>query len=77
MNSESFKHLLKDKIVCDFKGFPIGTVKRIWFDEEHGPLVIVERKGPHPRTTSWEAIPLRAVDRVGEQIRLRPPVFAE
>ncbi len=77
MNSDKIRHLLKDKIVCDFRGYPLGTIRRVWFDDQEGPLVIVERNGPASRVPIWEAIPLRAIDRVGEQVRLRPPVFAE
>ncbi|MHA1735175.1 MAG: hypothetical protein ACTSV3_08515 [Candidatus Thorarchaeota archaeon] len=77
MDSESLRELLKNKIVCDFRGYPIGRVKKIWFDQASGPLVVVEREGSRPDSVSWEAIPLRAVDTVREQIRLKPPVFAE
>ena len=72
------KWLLKGKIVCDFRGFPLGRVKKIWFDESDGPMVIVERDQTLEKTkNSWEAIPLRAVDSVTEHVRLKPPVIAE
>jgi len=71
------KWLLKGKIVTDFRGFPLGKVKKVWFDEFNGPLVIVERENKQEDTNSWEAIPLRAVDSVSEHVRLKPPVFAE
>ncbi len=71
------KWLLKGKIVTDFRGFPLGKVKKVWFDESNGPLVIVERGNTSENRISWEAIPLRAVDSVSEHVRLKPPVFAE
>lgn len=72
------KWLLKGKIVCDFRGFPLGRVKKIWFDDSNGPMVIVERNGAvETDLNSWEAIPLRAVDSVTEHVRLKPPIFAE
>ena len=72
------KWLLKGKIVCDFRGFPLGRVKKVWFDDNNGPMVIVERKDSlETHLNSWEAIPLRAVDSVTEHVRLKPPVFAE
>lgn len=72
------KWLLKGKIVCDFRGFPLGRVKKVWFDDNNGPMVIVERNGTYENhLNSWEAIPLRAVDSVTEHIRLKPPTFAE
>ncbi len=71
------KWLLKGKIVTDFRGFPLGKVKKVWFDESNGPLVIVERENATDNNTSWEAIPLRAVDSISEHVRLKPPVFAE
>lgn len=71
------KWLLKGKIVTDFRGFPLGKVKKVWFDESNGPLVIVERGNQPEQNGSWEAIPLRAVDSVSEHVRLKPPVFAE
>ena len=77
MESEEMKWLLKGKIVTDFRGFPLGKVKKVWFDEINGPLVIVERGNPSEAKSSWEAIPLRAVDSVSEHVRLKPPVFAE
>ena len=77
MESEEMKWLLKGKIVTDFRGFPIGKVKKVWFDDSNGPLVIVERRKETDHKNSWEAIPLRAVDSVSEHVRLKPPVFAE
>jgi hypothetical protein len=78
MENDEMKWLLKGKIVCDFRGFPLGRIKKVWFDENSGPMVIVERDGPlEDRKNSWEAIPLRAVDSVSEHVRLKPPVFAE
>ena len=77
MESEEMKWLLKGKIVTDFRGFPLGKVKKVWFDETNGPLVIVERGNHSESNSSWEAIPLRAVDSVSEHVRLKPPAFAE
>jgi hypothetical protein len=78
MENEDMKWLLKGKIVCDFRGFPLGRVKKVWFDESSGPMVIVERDGSlESRNSSLEAIPLRAVDSVTEHVRLKPPAFAE
>jgi hypothetical protein len=74
---DEMKWLLKGKLVCDFRGFPLGRVRKVWFDESSGPLVIVERDGREKSVTSWEAIPLRAVDSVSEHVRLKPPTFAE
>lgn len=71
------KWLLKGKVVTDFRGFPLGKVKKVWFDETNGPLVIVERGNQSESNSSWEAIPLRAVDSVSEHVRLKPPAFAE
>ena len=72
------KWLLKGKVVCDFRGFPLGKVKKVWFDDSNGPMVIVERQDSvEPNLNSWEAIPLRAVDSVTEHVRLKPPIFAE
>ncbi|OLS30655.1 MAG: hypothetical protein ThorAB25_08310 [Candidatus Thorarchaeota archaeon AB_25] len=71
------KWLLKGKIVTDFRGFPLGKVKKVWFDESTGPLVIVERANGSEKENSWEAIPLRSIDSVSEHVRLKPPVFAE
>jgi hypothetical protein len=76
METDEMKWLLKGKIVCDFRGFPLGRVKKIWFDDADGPLVIVERD-LESKLNSWEAIPLRAVDSVSEHVRLKPPAFAE
>jgi hypothetical protein len=78
MENDDMKWLLKGKIVCDFRGFPLGRVKKVWFDESSGPMVIVERDGSlESRDNSLEAIPLRAVDSVTEHVRLKPPAFAE
>jgi len=77
MENEEMKWLLKGKIVTDFRGFPVGKVKKVWFDEFNGPLVIVERENKQENMNSWEAIPLRAVDSVSEHVRLKPPVIAE
>ena len=77
MENEEMKWLLKGKIVTDFRGFPVGKVKKVWFDESNGPLVIVERGNESEKHNSWEAIPLRAVDSVTEHVRLKPPAFAE
>ncbi|MFW9793643.1 MAG: hypothetical protein ACFFEE_05045 [Candidatus Thorarchaeota archaeon] len=77
MENDEMKWLLKGKIVTDFRGFPLGKVKKVWFDEYNGPLVIVEKKGTPESTNSWEAIPLRSVDSVTEHVRLKPPAFAE
>lgn len=71
------KWLLKGKIVTDFRGFPLGRVKKVWFDESTGPLVIVERGNESEKENSWEAIPLKSIDSVSEHVRLKPPVFAE
>jgi hypothetical protein len=77
MEREEMKWLLKGKIVTDFRGFPLGKVRKVWFDESSGPLVIVEHETESESKNTWEAIPLKAVDSVSEQIRLKPPVFAE
>lgn len=78
MKSDEMKWLLKGKIVCDFRGFPLGRVKQIWYDDNDGPLVIVERGGDlETKINSWEAIPLRSIDSVSEHVRLKPPTFAE
>jgi hypothetical protein len=74
---DEMKWLLKGKLVCDFRGFPLGRVRKVWFDESSGPLVIIERGGREKSVNSWEAIPLRAVDSVSEHVRLKPPSFAE
>lgn len=71
------KWLLKGKIVTDFRGFPLGRVKKVWFDETNGPLVIVERGNESEKKKAWEAIPLKSIDSVTEHVRLKPPVFAE
>lgn len=78
METDDIKWLLKGKLVCDFRGFPLGHVKKVWFDDAEGPLVIVERGiDLEEKLKSWEAIPLRSVDSVSEHIRLKPPTFAE
>ncbi len=77
MNDRETKWLLKGKVVRDFKGFPLGTVKKVWFEEESGPLVVVERENEDNLTDSWEVIPLREVYSVTDYIRLKPPTFAE
>jgi sporulation protein YlmC with PRC-barrel domain len=77
METEEMKWLLKGKLVTDFRGFPVGKVTKVWFDESTGPMVIVERGNRSEDKNSWEAIPLRAVDSVSEHVRLKPPVFAE
>lgn len=70
------KRLLKNKVVCDFRGYPIGRVKRIWLDETEGPVVVVER-GEQSGAIVWETIPFRSIAQVREEVRLKPPVFAE
>ena len=71
------KWLLKGKLVRDFKGFPLGHVTKVWYEENTGPLVIVEKDSGAGKTSSWETIPLREIDSVSDCIRLKPPVFAE
>lgn len=77
MESERMKWLLKNKIVTDFRGFPIGRVKKLWLDGTEGPLVIVERSPSDKITSTWEAIPLRSIDTIKDYVRLKPPSFAE
>ncbi|MCF2138218.1 MAG: hypothetical protein K9W43_13385 [Candidatus Thorarchaeota archaeon] len=77
MDADKFDALLKDKIVCDFRGYPIGRVKKLWIDDAQGPFVVVERHSPQDWGTSWETIPLRAIDTIREQIKLKPPTYAE
>ena len=77
METERMKWLLKNKIVTDFRGFPIGRVKKLWLDSTDGPLVIVERTLGEKITSTWEAIPLRAIDSIKDYVRLKPPSFAE
>ncbi|MBS3794148.1 MAG: hypothetical protein KGY80_04585 [Candidatus Thorarchaeota archaeon] len=77
MKRDDTNWLLKDKLVCDFRGFPIGRVKRVWYDEEHGPLVIIERPSTNNNSMSWETIPLRSVHSIKQEVRLKPPKFAE
>ena len=76
MQDEKVKWLLKNKLVTDFRGYPIGRVKKLWYDNSRGPLVIVERKQEN-NLASWEAIPIRAIDTVREHVRLKPPALAE
>lgn len=68
--------LLKDKIVTDFRGYPIGRVKKLWYDSAKGPLVVIERNKPQ-EASRWEAIPLQSIHTVTEEVRLKPPTFAE
>jgi sporulation protein YlmC with PRC-barrel domain len=77
MHDDEMKWLLKGKIVRDFRGFPLGRVKQVWFDHGSGPMVVVERGATETRPLTWEAIPLREVDTVEDFIRLKPPIFAE
>ncbi|MFX0055933.1 MAG: hypothetical protein ACFFAD_13485 [Candidatus Hermodarchaeota archaeon] len=69
--------MLKGKVVRDFRGFPLGRVKQVWYDDDTGPHVIIEKSENDQRPHTWEVIPLRAVDRVEDHIRLKPPAFAE
>jgi hypothetical protein len=77
MSDSNERWLLKNKIVCDFRGFPIGRIRKVWYDQAEGPMVIVERSAPVGGSASVEAIPMRAIDSVTEHVRLKPPVFAE
>ncbi len=77
MHEDAIKWVLKNKVVCDFRGYPVGRVKKLWLDDAKGPLVIVERRTDPNATTRWEAIPLTAVHSVSDEVRLKPPVFAE
>ncbi len=77
MTDKETAWLLKNKIVTDFRGYPIGRVKKVWYDTAKGPLVVVERKDAQATTARWEAIPLRSIHTVSDEIRLKPPVFAE
>ena len=77
MTDERINWLLKNKVVTDFRGFPIGRVKKLWLDDAMGPMVIVERSKNHRFRNKWEAIPIRAIDSVTEEVRLKPPTFAE
>jgi hypothetical protein len=74
MTDENMSWLLK-KVVTDFRGYPIGRVKKLWVDSAEGPMVIIERSKSIKPT--WEAIPIQAIDSVSEEIRLKPPTFAE
>jgi len=76
MTEKETAWLLKDKIVTDFRGYPIGRVKKLWYDSSKGPLVVIERNKPLDKTR-WEAIPLKSIHTVSEEVRLKPPVFAE
>ena len=69
--------LLKNKIVTDFRGYPIGRVKTLWYDTAKGPLVVIERKASQATKQRWEAIPLKSIHTVSDEVRLKPPVFAE
>lgn len=71
------KWLLKGKLVRDFKGFPLGHVRKVWYEESTGPLVVVEKPVEAGEISAWEAIPMREIDSVSDCIRLKPPVFAE
>ena len=78
MEDVKTKWLLKGKLVRDFKGFPLGHVRKVWYEEATGPLVVVEKDRGTGEPSSWEAIPLREIDSVrSDCIRLKPPVFAE
>ena len=77
MEDNKTKWLLKGKLVRDFKGFPLGRVTKVWYEDNIGPLVVVEKDKGAGKTSSWEAIPLREIDSVSDCIRLKPPVFAE
>ena len=77
MENDEMKWLLKGKVVTDFRGFPVGKVKKVWFDHTNGPMVIIERGDESEAKNAWEAIPLRSVDSVTEHVRLKPPAFAE
>jgi hypothetical protein len=77
MEDVKTKWLLKGKLVRDFKGFPLGHVRKIWFEEATGPLVVVEKPRGNGKPSAWETIPIREIDSVSDCIRLKPPVFAE
>jgi hypothetical protein len=78
MDEDTIKWVLKNKVVCDFRGYPVGRVKKLWLDDAKGPLVIVERRTETSASRpTWEAIPLTAVHSVSDEVRLKPPVFAE
>lgn len=77
MSDSNVKWLLKNKVVCDFRGFPIGHIRKVWYDQVEGPVVIVERLSASSGSNTWESIPMRAIDSVSEHVRLKPPVFAE
>ncbi|MFW9912492.1 MAG: hypothetical protein ACFFEU_08465 [Candidatus Thorarchaeota archaeon] len=77
MKSDRVKWLLKGKVVRDFRGFPLGRVKQVWYDDDLGPQVVIEKSETDQKPLTWEIIPLRAVDRVEDYIRLKPPAFAE
>ena len=63
------------KLVRDFKGFPLGRVKKVWYEDDIGPLVVVEKgKG---KSSALEAFRLQEIDSVSDCIRLKPPTFAE
>jgi sporulation protein YlmC with PRC-barrel domain len=77
MRTDEMKWLLKDKIVTDFRGYPIGRVKKLWYDTTEGPLVVVERSTSSHDNKRWEAIPMQSIHTVSDEIRLKPPIFAE
>ncbi|MFX1331324.1 MAG: hypothetical protein ACFE9W_07195 [Promethearchaeota archaeon] len=77
MKNDRVKWLLKGKVVRDFRGFPLGRVKQVWYDDDLGPQVVIERSETDQSPHTWEVIPLRAVDRVEDHVRLKPPAFAE
>ncbi|MDF1539949.1 MAG: hypothetical protein P1Q69_13715 [Candidatus Thorarchaeota archaeon] len=76
MTEKETAWLLKDKVVTDFRGYPIGRVKKLWYDSSKGPLVVIERNQSKAATT-WEAIPLQSIHTVSDEVRLKPPTFAE
>jgi hypothetical protein len=77
MDDFKTKWLLKGKLVRDFKGFPLGHVRKVWLEDETGPLVVVEKPQETGKASSWEAIPIQEIESVSDCIRLKPPVFAE
>ena len=77
MKSDRVKWLLKGKVVRDFRGFPLGRVKQVWYDDYNGPQVVIETAENDRQPLTWQVIPLRAVDHVADHVRLKPPAFAE
>ncbi|MFW9909873.1 MAG: hypothetical protein ACFFEF_15000 [Candidatus Thorarchaeota archaeon] len=77
MTDKESNWLLKDKIVTDFRGYPIGRVKKLWYDTARGPLVVIERNQSANMKSRWEAIPLQSIHTVTDEVRLKPPTFAE